>query len=402
MKTQKFKVLVIGAGAAGLDVAARMTKHVLAAEIAIIEPAEYHYYQPLWTLVGGGDATKEQSHRSMSSLMPAGVKWIKERASELMPDENAVMTESGSRLEYDYLVLVPGLKIDFEAIKGLKEALENDPRVSTNYDFNLCEKTFEGVKNIKKGVAIFTHPSTPIKCGGAPQKIMYLAEHYWQKNGSRNDIEVCGYFAPGTIFGVPAYADALDKIVEKRDIHMHYRMDLIEVRHETGEAIFQNLDNPDHQEIVKYDFMHVTPKMFPPDFVANSPLAHQEGPSKGWCNVDINTLQSVNYPNVFALGDVAALPTSKTGAAIRKQAVVAEKNLVSQMGGTKPSEQYDGYTSCPLVTGYGRLIMAEFGYDNKLMPSFPLDPTKERWSMYMIKKHGLPILYWNFMLKGKA
>lgn len=402
MSTTKFKLLVIGAGAAGLDIAARMAKHIPARDIAIVDPSEFHYYQPLWTLVGGGDATKEQSQRPLQGLIPPGVNWIKERVSELKPDENAVLTDAGSRLEYEYMVLAPGLKIDFAAIKGLPEALASDPRVATNYDFNLCEKTWEAVKRTRNGRAVFTHPSTPIKCGGAPQKIMYLAEHYWEKQGTRGDIEVCGYFSPATIFAVPEYANALNQIVAKRNIHMHYRRDLVEVRPDTSEAIFQDLDNPEQFESVTYDFLHVTPKMFPPDFVAQSPLAHQDGPTKGWCQVDTHTLQAVNYPDVFAAGDVAALPTSKTGAAVRKQAVVVEQNLVAHMAGGKPSKEYDGYTSCPLVTGYGRLIMAEFGYDNKLMPSFPLDSTKERWSMYMLKKHGLPVLYWNFMLKGKA
>lgn len=402
MTDSKFKIAIVGGGTAGIDVAARLAHHFPASEITVIDPTEKHFYQPLWTLVGGGEARKEDTCRNEADLIPPGVKWIQESVTQLLPDDNAVVTSGGNRITYEALVLCPGLRIDWGAIKGLPEALKNDPRVASNYDYNTVEKTWAGLQALKQGTAIFTQPSTPIKCGGAPQKIMYLAQDYWQRQGVAGNISVKGYFASASIFGNPHFVPALNKVVDRKHIEMHYRRDLVAIDHSTGTATFQNLDAPEEMEAVAYDFIHVTPKMFPPAFVAESPLAIADGPTKGWAEVDKNTLQNPKFPNVFALGDVAGIPTSKTGAAIRKQAVVVEQNVLAHMAGTPLPKQYDGYTSCPLVTGYGKLIMAEFGYDDKVLPSFPLDPTKERWSMYMLKKHFLPWMYWNLMLKGKA
>lgn len=396
------KIAIVGGGTAGIDAAARLSRHFPANQVAVIEPADKHYYQPLWTLVGGGEATKEETCRNEADLIPPGVNWVKDEVSKLLPQENAIETSGGQRISYEALVLCPGIRVDWDAIQGLSEALANDSRVASNYSFDTVDKTWRGLQALKSGTAIFTQPSTPIKCAGAPQKIMYLAQDYWAKQGVAGNIAIHGYFAPGVIFGNPHYVPALNKVVERKNINMHFRRDLVSIDHTAGTATFQNMDAPEEMETVSYDFIHVTPKMFPPVFVAESPLAIADGPTKGWAEVDKNTLQNPKFPNVFAMGDIAGIPTSKTGAAIRKQAVVVEENLLAQIGGKQLPKLYDGYTSCPLVTGYGKLIMAEFGYDDKVLPSFPLDPTKERWSMYMIKKHFLPWMYWNLMLKGKA
>ncbi|MBS1703803.1 MAG: NAD(P)/FAD-dependent oxidoreductase [Armatimonadetes bacterium] len=402
MSTEQFEVVIVGGGTAGVDMAARLRRHFSPASIALLEPSEHHYYQPLWTLVGGGEATKEQSMHLEKDVLPHDITWIKERAAEFVPTENLVVTDGGRHLTYRFLIVAPGIKIDWAAIPGLPEALKDDPRVSSNYDYNLAEKTWRAVQNFKGGQALFTHPATPVKCGGAPQKIMYLAEDYWRIHGVRPNAKVDGFFSTGGIFPIPAYAKTLNEVLQRKEITMHFRRDLIEIRPEMSEAVFRNLDAPDEIETVRYDFMHVTPKMFPPDVVAKSPFAVADGPTKGWFKVDVKTLQNPDYPNVFALGDSAALPTSKTGAAVRKQAVVVEKNLMSVMKGESLTAEYNGYTSCPIVTGYGKLVLAEFGYDDKIMSSFPFDTTKERWSMYMLKKHGLPVMYWDLMMKGLA
>jgi sulfide:quinone oxidoreductase len=397
---QHHQIVILGGGTAGITVAARMAEEIGGSRIALIEPSKKHYYQPMWTLVGAGAAEAGPTEKDEADYIPNGVEWIQDFADELKPDENKVVLRSGAEITYDYLIVAPGIKVDLDAIEGLTDALENDPRVSTNYEFKYAPKTWEAMKAFKGGKAVFTHPATPIKCGGAPQKIMYLFEDHMTKIGKRDTAEICAYFAPAGIFGIKEFGEALTPMLEERDIHFNGRYDLTKIDHTQSLATFKHLDDG-HEEVVQYDFLHVTPKMGPPDVVKNSPLATTEEPS-GWMNVDPFTLQSPDFPNVFGLGDSAHLPTAKTGAAIRKQAPIVVANVLSVMAGQEPSSRYDGYTSCPLITHYGRVMMAEFGYDDKLMPSFPIDPTKSRSSMWLIKKHVLPILYWKFMLRGKA
>jgi len=398
--TQHHKIVIIGGGTAGITVAARLADRVGGDNIALIEPSEKHYYQPMWTLVGAGVATAESTEKNEADYIPDGVTWIKDWAEELKPEENAVVLKSGTTVTYDALVVAPGLVTKWDAIDGLVNALEHDPRVASNYSFKFAPKTWEAMKSFKGGTALFTHPATPIKCGGAPQKIMYLFEDYLRKHGLRDKSSVDAYFQGGTIFGVPAFAKALEPILEARDIHFHGRYDLVKIDREKSEATFLHLDEGT-EKTVHYDFLHVTPKMGPPDFMAKSAFATTEAPT-GWMAVDIHTLQSKAFKNVFGLGDVVALPTAKTGAAVRKQAPAVVENLLSVLEGKEPTKKYNGYTSCPLVTRFGKIIMAEFGYDDVLMPSFPLNPMRERWSMWMVKLFVLPVLYWQFMLRGKA
>lgn len=392
----KYKVLIVGGGTAGITVAAQLRKKLGEGEIAIIEPSTKHYYQPLWTLVGGGIFPKEDSEREEKDYIPEGVKWIQAKVTEFYPEENAVLTDKGEKTNYDYLVVCPGIQINWDKVKGLKESLGKNG-VCSNYSYETVESTWENIKNLKQGIAVFTQPNTPIKCGGAPQKIAYLAEDYFRIHGVRDKITVKFISGMPSIFSVKKYADALMKHCQETGIETIFKHNLVEIRPEKKEAVFINLDT--NEELVQpYDMIHVTPPMGPPDFIKNSPLAD----SAGWIDVDKSTLQHKKYPNIFGLGDASNLPTSKTGAAIRKQAPVLVKNLLSLVKGEPLTATYDGYTSCPLVTGYDSLILAEFDYDLNPRETFPFDQSKERYSMFLLKKYVLPPLYWYGMLRGRA
>lgn len=391
-----YKVVIVGAGTAGISVAARLVREsqALKDEIAIIDPAQKHYYQPLWTLVGAGVAKKEQTERDTESLIPEGVDWIQEAVTEFDPENNAVKTAAGNEIHYDYLVVAAGIQVNWDAVKGLKEAIGHDGVVS-NYSYDYTDKTWEALRNFKGGNAIFTQPSTPIKCGGAPQKIMYLAEDHLSRSGVRGKSEVHFYSAAGNIFAVDKYAKTLNEVIKRKKIQTHYQRDLIEIRPDKKEAVFKIMGTND-TETVNYEMIHVTPPMGPLDFIKQSPISDQAG----WVDVDAKTLQHKKFSNIFAIGDASNLPTSKTGAAIRKQAPVLVENMLSEMKGNPLTAHYDGYTSCPLVTGYGRLVLAEFDYDKNPQESFPFDQSKERYSMYVLKKDFLPVIYWDGMLKG--
>jgi sulfide:quinone oxidoreductase len=402
LNTEHHRIVIVGGGSGGISVAARLARSLNKPDIAIIEPAEVHYYQPLWTLVGGGVFPKERSRRFEKDYIPQGATWIKERVVEICPHENKVITDGRRTVEYDYLVVAAGIQIDWSKIKGLEGHLRQGG-LCTNYAYDQCEGTWQTIKNFTGGDALFTQPASPIKCGGAPQKIMYLADDHFRRAHVRDKTHITFISGTPTIFAVKEYAATLNEVIKRKGIDTLYKHDLVEIRSDSQEAVFRSLENGN--EVVKhYDMMHVTPFMSAPDFIKRSPLANTaDGPGKGYAKVDKLTLRSPDFPNVFALGDCSSLPTSKTGAAIRKQAPVLVKNLLSVMRNdtTSSPASYDGYTSCPLVTGYGRLVLAEFDYDLKPKETFPVDQTKERFSMYMLKAFGLPAMYWYGMLRGR-
>lgn len=391
------QIVIVGGGTAGITVAAQLCKGWgNKPDVAIIEPSEKHYYQPLWTLVGGGVFPKEKTEREEASVIPRKATWIKDRVAEFCPDENSLTTTEGQRIGYEFLVVAGGIQINWHQIPGLKEAVGQNG-VCSNYAYRYVNHTWESLRNFQGGNAIFTNPSGAVKCGGAPQKIMYLAEDYFRKSGVRDRTNVIFASANDKIFPIPKYAPVLEDLVQRRGIETRFRHELIEIRPQSREAIFQYLEDGTTVSL-RYDMIHVTPPMSSPDFISKSPLANKEG----WVAVDPHTLQHVRYGNVFGLGDSASLPTSKTGAAIRKQAPVLVKNLRSVMRGEQPTVKYFGYTSCPIVTRYGRVMLAEFDYDKNPVETFPFDQSQERFSMWLLKKYLLPLLYWKGMLKGRA
>ncbi len=424
MNKNHYQILIVGAGTAGITVAAQLKLKNKKLDIALVDPADKHYYQAAWTLVGAGTYNYQDTERNMKDLIPSGVSWIQEHVAKMQPEENQISTSEGNQYSYDYLVVCPGIQYDLNAIEGLKETLDKN-NVCSNYTNS--EYTWEVLQNFKGGNAIFTQPATPIKCGGAPQKIMYLADDYFRKSGVRDQTNIA-FVTPGSvIFGVEDFKKTLMEVVDRKKIGLYFfhKITKIDAANQLLHfSITANADQPEKlfyhpigqlgyskiaetEVTIPYDMVHLAPPQSAPDFVKNSALAHQDGPSKGWVNVNINTLQHNVYSNVFSLGDSAALPTAKTGAAVRKQAPVLVENLlhvINQEGNL--SEAYKGYSSCPLVTGYGKMVLAEFDYNNDrdtdpLIGKF-VDTAKENWSMWMLKKYGLPFMYWNLMLKGKA
>lgn len=413
-------ILIIGGGTAGIMTAAQLRRKDKKLSIAILDPAKDHWYQPAWTLVGAGAFSMKETRRDERDQIPEGVTWIQEAAARFEPEESAVTSASGKRFTYGHLIVCPGIKLDVDALPGLREALDTESVCSNYID---PEKTRRVMQGFKGGVAVFTQPSTPIKCGGAPQKAAYLADEFFRRHGVRDRTKLV-FATPGSvIFGVQPFRAALEDVVRKKEIIFKAFYNPVRIDPAKREIHFkwskpgdnhcviteeQGLPEKIEGEstiVMKYDMLHLAPPQSAPDFVRHSPLAYADGPNKGWLEVDINTLQHKRYANIFGLGDVAALPTAKTGAAIRKQAPVVVANILQRIkDGMLSAAKYEGYSSCPLVTGYGRMLLAEFKYDN-VRDSDPLlsrlfDTSKPLWSMWVLKKYMLPWLYWNRMLKG--
>ena len=392
------QVIIVGGGAAGIATASSLLKRDNSLDIAIIEPADEHFYQPGWTMVGAGVFDKNQTVRTMDAVWPQGIKRIKGAVKSFEPDSQTVTLEDGSAISYDFLVVAAGLKLDWDAVEGLNEALGKNG-VTSNYRFDLAPYTHNLVENMQGKTAIFTQPPMPIKCAGAPQKAMYLSCDIWSKAGKLKDLEVSFCNAGPVLFGCAPYVPPLMEYVKKYEIDLDFGHNLIKIDGPKQKAWFKVTKEGEDPQVVerKFDMIHVCPPQCAPDFIKESPLAG----AGGWVDVDQATLQHTKFENIFALGDVTTTSNAKTAAAARKQAPIVAKNLIAKLNGQSLASTYDGYGSCPLTVENGKIILAEFGYGGKVMPSFPWDSTKPRRAAWFLKKSILPWVYWNVMLKGR-
>ncbi|CRN03332.1 Sulfide dehydrogenase [flavocytochrome c] flavoprotein chain precursor [Pseudomonas sp. 34 E 7] len=391
-------IVVIGGGSAGIGLLASLLKRDPQLNIILIEPNDFHCYQPAWTLVGGGAYDLQKTRRPLADVLPNGVTWIQAAASELLPDEQTLVLDSGQRVTWNNLIVCPGLRLAWEKIEGLQDTLGRHG-VTSNYSYEHAAYTWQLVQQLKGGKALFTQPAMPIKCAGAPQKAMYLSCDHWLRQGSLKNIDVEFNLAGAALFGVATFVPPLMKYVEKYNARLAFNANLIKVDGPGRIAWFEVKDAEGnvHVEAKAFDMLHVVPPQVAPDFIRQSPLAD----AAGWCEVNPHSLQHLRYPHIFGLGDVCGTSNAKTAAAVRKQIVVVAENLLALRKQAPLPLKYDGYGSCPLTVEKGKVVLAEFGYGGKLLPTFPLDPTRARRSMWFLKATLLPWFYWNGMLKGR-
>ncbi len=397
----EYEVLIIGGGAAGIAAASSLLKRVPSLNIAIIDPADVHYYQPGWTLVGGGIFEVNATTRTMGELIPKGAHWLKTAVTAFEPERNAVILDSGRVVRYQQLVVCPGLQLNWHGIDGLFETLGRNG-VTSNYRYDLAPYTWKLVRRMRKGRALFTQPPMPIKCAGAPQKAMYLSADHWRREGCLNKIDIQFCNAGNVLFGVLDYVPALMEYVQAYGIHLQFGYTLTAVDGLLKTATFSRTNAEGAKESVTMDFdmLHVVPPQTAPNFIRCSPLADVAG----WIDVDPHTLRHKTYTNIFALGDAINTSNAKTVAAARKQAPVVAHNVLVEMGHLKEYAKYDGYGACPLTVERGKIVMAEFLYGGKVAPTLPtwlVDGTRPSRIAWLLKKHVLPLLYWEGMFKGR-
>lgn len=394
------RILIIGGGSAGLSVAARL-RRAGEHDITVVEPSRNHYYQPLWTLVGGGRAPVAASRRDEGRLIPSGVRWVQGGAAEIDPAGRTVTLGSGVRIGYQVLVVAPGIQLDWDEVPGLAGTL-GMRGVSSNYRADLAPKTWQFLRDLRSGTAVFTLPAGPAKCPGAAQKICYLAADWYRRQGVLGNIRLVLVLPTPAIFGVPEFARVLHQVVERYGIELRLQHELLEVDSYNREVIIADQAEGGSKQRLRYDVLHVVPPQSAPDWIKQTSLADSSD-RKGWVAVDKHTLQHVAFPEVFALGDVCNAPIAKTGAAVRAQAPVVSRNIVDYLSGRPLSGHYDGYAACPITTSRNRMLLAEFDYTGRPHPTIPfLNTQKERYDMGLLKRYGLPFLYWNLMLRGLA
>lgn len=412
-KPNQRRIVIVGGGTAGIGVAAMLDKDNLQTAVTLVEPKSVHYYQPLWTLVGGGIKSNTASSRNMKDILPRSTDWVQNSVKSFDPDNNKILLQDGKELEYDYLIVAAGIQSNWDVVPGVQEGLEKpESGVVSVYDYKYSDKVskeFHRIKSKENKTMLFTMPPTPIKCAGAPQKIMWILEDTLRSAGLRATASI-EFWVPGaSMFGVKHYSDKLEALRKERGVEANFQHELISVDVNKKEATFQDLSSSSKTLVKKkYDMLHVVPHMSAPDFLKGSKIANEAG----WVEVDKHTLQSAKYSNVFGLGDCTNTPNSKTAAAVTSQAPVVVHNLERLMQGKKLDGKYDGYASCPLVIGQRKCMLAEFGYGGKLMEtfsrdtgSFPLNligtegAVQQRF-FFFLKEQLFPFVYWNLWTRG--
>lgn len=396
-----YDVVIVGAGAAGVAAASSLLKRRSGLEIAIIDPVDIHYYQPGWTMVGGGIFEPEDTAKTMGSLIPKGVHWLKTAVAAFDPKNDTIILEGCRVIKYARMIVCPGLKLDWHKVEGLTDTLGRNG-VTSNYRYDLAPYTWSLVQSMQSGKAIFTQPPMPIKCAGAPQKALYLSADHWYRNGRINNVDIDFNNAGGVLFGVKEYVPALQSYIERYQASLNFFHNLVAVDGPAGKAWFDVSvpDEPVRRIETDFDMMHVCPPQCAPDFIKVSPLAD----AGGWVDVEQTTLRHKTFENIWALGDVTNAPNAKTAAAARKQAPVVAANIVADITGKSAVASYDGYGSCPLTVERGKIVLAEFGYGGKLLPSFPswlVDGTQPTRAAWFLKEKMLPPIYWKAMLRGR-
>jgi sulfide:quinone oxidoreductase len=394
-------IVIVGGGAAGAAAAASLLKRKRDLDIAVIDPADTHYYQPGWTMVGGGIFNAADTAKDMGAVLPRRVTWIKAAVAGFEPERNAVIIEGCRAIRYNHLIVCPGIKLNWTGIEGLSETLGKNG-VTSNYRYDLAPYTWELVRTLNSGRALFTQPPMPIKCAGAPQKAMYLSADHWRRTGALDDIDIEFYNAGGVLFGVPDYVPALMEYIERYHVALNFTHNLVAIDGPGRTAHFKKtgLDGTSDTVEARFDMIHVAPPQVAPDFVQASALAD----AAGWIEVDPATLRHKRFPNIYGLGDAANTPNAKTAAAARKQAPVVAENLLFDKGLRPGQCAYDGYGSCPLTVERGKIVLAEFTYGGKVAASFPsflIDGTKPSRAAWILKERILPPIYWKAMLKGR-
>ena len=410
----KGKIVIIGGGAAGLSMAARLERWLDDPDITLIDPSDRQFYQPGFTLIASGVYQPNEVWKKQEDCMPDGIKWVKDSVVAIDPVWNQVTTAQNGKIPYDFLVLTPGLQCNWEKVEGITQKTLGQGNAHCIYDFEGAQKTWQAIQAFaqKGGKGIYTDTYTKHKCGGAPKKICLLTEHYARKQGTREKLDFHYYTASKELYDVPYFTPRLIEIYKERNVPFEVNVRVKGVDTQAKRVYMEKIETKGEEKITTpfvedYEFLHFVPPMSAPDFVREAGLGWTEGKlaADAWVMVDKETLVHKTYPNIISLGDVAGIPTSKTSAAIRKQVPIAAKNLISLMEGKEPMEKYNGYAACPIVTDYGHVLLCEFDYEKNPDVSFPftlIDTSKEQWLAWLLKVYILKPLYFYGMLNGIA
>ncbi|MCB6177272.1 NAD(P)/FAD-dependent oxidoreductase [Rhodobacter sp. Har01] len=408
------RIVIIGAGAAGTSMANRLVERLEGATITLLDGRADHFYQPGLSLVAAGLKPASYTLSKTADWLPKEVTLIAEKAAAIDPDAKTVATEGGTRLDYDFLIVAPGLVLDHDAIPGFSLDMVGTNGIGALYAGpDYAAKTWEAARKFTEegGVGLFTRPATEMKCAGAPLKHTFLIEDIAGRTVGPGKYEIHFAAPQPVLFSVPIVAEKVRMLFGERGVTTHLQHKLMSIDPGKKSAQFEKteVDAATKAEVkstveLPYDYLHVIPPQRAPEVIRQSGLSWADKwTDQGWVECDMKTLRHLRYPEIFALGDVAGVPKGKTAASVKWMVPVVEDHLVAAIEGREGTEVYDGYTSCPMITRVGKAMLVEFDYNNNLVPSFPglIAPLEELWISWLMKEVALKATY-NAMLRGKA
>lgn len=399
------KIVVAGGGSASSVFVGHLlrTGKVDPASVLVVEPSALNFYQPGFTMVGGGllgDMSDPKNpnmniikHQTRDMFHPQ-VEILHQSVKSFNPANNQIITSEDKAISYEHLIVALGIQLNYESIPGLVESLD-DPScpVGSIYRFDYAVKMNKIINSFKGGKAVFHIPPQPIKCAGAPQKVMYLAKDAFVKNNIQN-YTIDYYMAQPAIFSVPKYSNSLTGIANGKGIQLHYEHVLTKVDKSTRTATFKNKEGKEITQ--EFDLLHVPPPQKAPAVLKSSEIVD----ASGFVTIDKDSLRHTKYPNIWAVGDCTNLPTSKTLAAGISQSSVLTHNLLQSLENKQPTAKYTGYTSCPIFVGQNKLMLCEFKYAAQVSETFSYRQEVPSRLYYMIKRFFFPYVYKYWFKKG--
>jgi len=372
------RVLILGAGTGGTLIANRLYRKLWRevkngdVEITIIEPSVWHYYQPAYLLLPLNLVDENEVRRPTGSLLPEKVKWIKKRANKIDVYNNRVILEDGDSVEYDYLVISTGSKLNYDEVPGLKEGSYNF------YGYKEAIRLREALRRFNGGRIVIGVAGVPYKCPPAPIEMSLLLDAYFRKLGVRDKVDITYAYPLPRVFPIAEVSDMLDDIMRRRNININLFFNVDEV--DPKRRRITSLEG----EELEYDLAILIPPHTGSDVVINSGI----GDKSGWIPTDRYTLNMEGHDEVYVIGDATNLPISKAGSVADFEAEVIVKRLIDQLNGYEPTTVYDGKVMCFVLTGIGEGTILVFNYNE---PPRPVNPGFSSYWLKLIYNK----LYWS-------